>query len=187
MDPQIIDYYNEMPNVINVIDKMNEEFLNLQENFDIINKELQNYQTPKIQYNSKQEWNNKCNEVKNYFEKEITKIIIENQEYKFIYETHKCPVSIRLICEKALNKLTKNEKYENQSISKWSRTKSYQIEENINSFLQSMKIIPCPEICNENNLVKIICKNILWQYRPQGNILSNIPTFKCILCEKEKY
>ena len=30
MEPHIIDYYNEMPHMVNVIDKMNEEFAQAQ-------------------------------------------------------------------------------------------------------------------------------------------------------------
>ena len=39
MDPQIIDYYNEMPYGVNVIEKMNEELAQLQEKFSILQKE----------------------------------------------------------------------------------------------------------------------------------------------------
>ena len=34
MEPQLIDYYNEMPSGINVIDKMNEELDDLQKKYD---------------------------------------------------------------------------------------------------------------------------------------------------------
>ena len=36
MEPQIIDYYNEMPSGINVIDKMNEELDELQKKYDAL-------------------------------------------------------------------------------------------------------------------------------------------------------
>ena len=38
MEPQIIDYYNEMPFGVNVIEKMNEEFNVLQKEHDILKK-----------------------------------------------------------------------------------------------------------------------------------------------------
>jgi len=38
MEPRIIDYYNELPDVINVIDKMNEELSILQDKYDLLKK-----------------------------------------------------------------------------------------------------------------------------------------------------
>ena len=40
MEPQIIDYYNKYPHMINVIDRMNEEFSELQKDNDRLRKEL---------------------------------------------------------------------------------------------------------------------------------------------------
>ena len=34
MEPNLIDYYNEIPHGINVIDKMNEELSDLQKKYD---------------------------------------------------------------------------------------------------------------------------------------------------------
>ena len=34
MEPNIIDYYNELPNSVNVIDKLNEEYSQLLEKYD---------------------------------------------------------------------------------------------------------------------------------------------------------
>ena len=38
MEPSIIDYYNEIPNVVNVIDKMNDELAILQHKYDLLKK-----------------------------------------------------------------------------------------------------------------------------------------------------
>jgi len=43
MDPQIIDYYNEMPSEINVIDKMNEELTDLQKQKDELENKYKEY------------------------------------------------------------------------------------------------------------------------------------------------
>ena len=43
MDPQIIDYYNEMPHEVNVIDKMNEELDGVQKENDNLKKKLEEY------------------------------------------------------------------------------------------------------------------------------------------------
>lgn len=40
MEPQIIDYYNEIPNGINVIDKMNEELSELQKKYSDLEKKI---------------------------------------------------------------------------------------------------------------------------------------------------
>ena len=56
MEPQIIDYYNEYPYGINVIDKMNEEFNDLQTiNEDLI-KTLKFYENPQILFKSREEY-----------------------------------------------------------------------------------------------------------------------------------
>lgn len=38
MEPSIIDYYNDTPNIVNVIDKMNDEYLALQAKYDLLCK-----------------------------------------------------------------------------------------------------------------------------------------------------
>jgi len=38
MEPQIVDYYNEFPNIVNVIDKMNDELVCLQGEYDLLKK-----------------------------------------------------------------------------------------------------------------------------------------------------
>ena len=43
MEPQLIDYYNEMPSGINVIDKMNEELAVLQKKYNELEKKHNEY------------------------------------------------------------------------------------------------------------------------------------------------
>ena len=43
MEPQLIDYYNEMPSGINVIDKMNEELAVLQKKNDELEQKYTKY------------------------------------------------------------------------------------------------------------------------------------------------
>lgn len=38
MEPSIIDYYNDIPNIVNVIDKMNDEYSALQAKYDLLCK-----------------------------------------------------------------------------------------------------------------------------------------------------
>ena len=40
MDPQLTDYYNEMPHGVNVIEKMNEEYAELEEKVKQLEKEM---------------------------------------------------------------------------------------------------------------------------------------------------
>ena len=46
MEPQIIDYYNDYPSSINIIDKLNEEYENLRYIYEIKNKKLNRYKIP---------------------------------------------------------------------------------------------------------------------------------------------
>ena len=46
MEPQIIDYYNETPHVINVIDKLNEEYSELQSKYEYIKSITNRYIAP---------------------------------------------------------------------------------------------------------------------------------------------
>jgi len=43
MEPQIIDYYHEMPHGIHVIDKMNEELTDLQDKYQKLSEKYFNY------------------------------------------------------------------------------------------------------------------------------------------------
>ena len=45
MEPQMIDYYNEMPYGVNVIDKMNEELAELQSKYDELQSNHKKLQT----------------------------------------------------------------------------------------------------------------------------------------------
>ena len=46
MESQIIDYYNETPHGINVIDKLNEEYSELQSKYDNIKSTTDRYIAP---------------------------------------------------------------------------------------------------------------------------------------------
>ena len=43
MEPQMVDYYNEFPSGINVIDRMNEEFDEVQKENEMLKKQLELY------------------------------------------------------------------------------------------------------------------------------------------------
>jgi hypothetical protein len=49
MEPSIVDYYNDTPHGVNVIDKMNEELADVQ-------RKLEDYETPRVMYDNLLEW-----------------------------------------------------------------------------------------------------------------------------------
>jgi len=69
MDPQLIDYYNETPHGINVIDKMNEELAELQKKYLDLEKKVNKFKTPFIHAETKEEYKEYediiCNQFKN--------------------------------------------------------------------------------------------------------------------------
>jgi len=69
MEPQIIDYYNEMPMGINVIDKMNEELNELQIKYDGLNKLLNKYRIPCFKIDTVDEHNEWTNKLEHFTEK----------------------------------------------------------------------------------------------------------------------
>jgi hypothetical protein len=78
MEPQLIDYYNEMPSGINVIDKMNEELTELQKKYDKLDKVVNKYKIPCFKVDTVEEYN----EWTNKFEKfcETVHDIIKDEE-----------------------------------------------------------------------------------------------------------
>ena len=88
MEPQLIDYYNDMPNGINVINKMNEEFLELQKENDKLKEEnnklkdknesyekfMRKFQMPRIKVNTVDEYQQieiKMNEFSEFIENSL--------------------------------------------------------------------------------------------------------------------
>ena len=59
MEPQIIDYYNDIPSGVNVIDKMNEELEQVQKENDELKKKLDIYkqreEPPEVIYKDQEE------------------------------------------------------------------------------------------------------------------------------------
>lgn len=76
MEPQIIDYYNETPSGVNVIEKMNEEFSILQKENDELKNDLcmnPEYGRPTVEYESEETLENKKNELYKNLKDEIYK------------------------------------------------------------------------------------------------------------------
>ena len=76
MEPQIIDYYNEMPSGVNVIEKMNEELAQVQKENNILKDDLcmnPEYGRPTVEYKNEEELENKKNELYKILKNEIYK------------------------------------------------------------------------------------------------------------------
>ena len=177
MEINIIDYYNKTPIYFKTIEKLNDEFSDLQIENKKLELELYEYKTPKINYSNFIEWENlKKNsfiELKN----NLFVLIINNREYLSIYNHFKCSLNIKNIITKCLKKLLKEK--DNNLILKWIYKLSSKIIKNIDIFLQSMTLYPCTIISNEKYLSNIIFENIKLQ------IIENtkeIPLFKCNKC-----
>ena len=182
MEPQLIDYYNDLPYGIHVIDKMNEELEVLQDKYRKLQGEYDYYKKPSVLYDSQEEWKHTCQSVDQMLDSEITKCIIDYKGYQKVYSIWQVPDLIRTICEKALNQLTKNEDLKDLSINKWSLNTSHEMKNNLDAFIQGMKSVPCPTICNEHNLRTILYSNIRYQFGFQNHhfpcIIDNIPYFR---------
>ena len=91
MEPQIVDYYNEMPACINVIDKLNKEFSDLQDEYNKLKNELERIKPPKVLYSSYEEWDKKNDETFKLIKKDIHKWI--NNKY---YDEPRIPFPIKI-------------------------------------------------------------------------------------------
>ena len=85
MEPQVIDYYNDMPLGVNVIDKMNEELAELQDKYEEINKIVNKYRIPCFKVKNVEEYNRKTEQIGAFSEK-IKEIIMD--ESKGLIATH---------------------------------------------------------------------------------------------------
>ena len=83
MEPYIIDYYNEMPSGINVIDKMNEELAELQKENKELKKKLESYERPRVLYSSIEEWDNTLNDAYKIIKNGVDKWIVDD-EFEYI-------------------------------------------------------------------------------------------------------
>mgnify|MGYP001361765414 CR=1 FL=1 len=95
MEPQIIDYYNETPHGINVIDKLNEEYSELQSKYDTIKSYNNRYIAPihiAKTFNEYKKYEKILNEE---FPKKVRKILNEDEwGILAIYNIDPCPGNV---------------------------------------------------------------------------------------------
>ena len=190
MEPQIIDYYNEMPYSVNVIDKMNEEFSILQKendelkiendilkkDNDILKDDLcmnKEYGRPKVEYKNEEELNNIKEEayrqlkIDIYNFKEVDEWVIKNVLYKLV--PNESEAKIRSILGK---------KYEHPESTNWVHRKSCDILKYVNySFNSLINLNVEPDQIYEN-LYDIITNEIDSLMYIGGNIVQ----YRCIEC-----
>ena len=91
MEPQIIDYYNETPHGVNVIDKLNEEYSELQSKYDTIKSMTDRYIAP-IQISKTLDEYKKYEKNLNEFPEKV-RGILKDKEYGLlaVYRVPPCP------------------------------------------------------------------------------------------------
>ena len=112
MEPRVIDFYNELPSGVIVIDKMNEEFSELQSiNEDLINT-LKLYENPQILFRSREEYDEIHEKMFSAIKKTIDEYF-DDFEYTFMKDygiTPKQRVHISITIQDELMKIT-NDKH----------------------------------------------------------------------------
>ena len=78
MEPQIIDFYNDFPHSVNVIEKMNEELTKIQKENDILKKKLEEQQLPIVIYKDEEELERVKEEAYNEFNNGLCKVSLEH-------------------------------------------------------------------------------------------------------------
>ena len=181
MEPQIIDYYNEMPFGINVIDKMNEEFCILQKENDILKDDLymnQGYGRPTVEYKNEEELEKFKKELYKELKHEIYKSkgsiderTVKNVLYKLIpnYREVKITFNAGMVNE-----------HERLMGSNWVHWKGCDILKYVNYSLNSLRKLNIePEKIYEN-LYDIITSEI----DNLMNVGGNIVLYRCNSCGK---
>ena len=115
MEPQIVDFYKEMPSGVYVIDKMNKEFDELQNENDELQKKIHSIENkhPKIMFNSKEEFEEKHQNMYNRI-KETLLYYFDDFEYNFMEDNGVTPrqnIETGRCIEIELEKITGDKKF----------------------------------------------------------------------------
>jgi hypothetical protein len=79
MEPQIIDYYHEMPHGIHVIDKMNEELSALQKKYGDLEKKINKFKIPYIVVDTVEEYKTYDDIICNHLKHKITDFLRDEE------------------------------------------------------------------------------------------------------------
>uniref|UniRef100_A0A6C0C4B4 Uncharacterized protein n=1 Tax=viral metagenome TaxID=1070528 RepID=A0A6C0C4B4_9ZZZZ len=167
MEPQIIDFYNEFPHSINVIEKMNEELSEIQDDNNQLREKLNEYTDPIVIYEDEQEFirvkENACSD----FHDELHKIGLTP---RFIHPR------LMYIIGDLLDKLLKNNR-KNIITNKWIFAKSHEFQSLVEAMVEPM-IVRC--ILSYNLIFDIIINYINKMFEPEE--CYGIVKFRCVKC-----
>ena len=79
MEPQLIDYYHEMPHGIHVIDKMNEELSALQKKYGDLEKKINKFKIPYIVVDTVEEYKTYDDLICNHLKHKITDFLRDKE------------------------------------------------------------------------------------------------------------
>lgn len=115
MEPQIVDFYKEMPSGIYVIDKMNKELDEIQKENDELKRKIHSIENkyPKIMFNSKQEFEEKHQNMYNKI-KETLLYYFDDFEYNSMKDygiTRRQTTHTAICIENELERITDDRKF----------------------------------------------------------------------------
>ena len=79
MEPQLIDYYHEMPHGIHVIDKMNDELADLQKKYGDLEKKINKFKIPYIVVDTVEEYKTYDDLICNHLKHKITDFLRDKE------------------------------------------------------------------------------------------------------------
>jgi hypothetical protein len=184
MEPQIIDFYNEMPSCVNVIEKMNEEFSNIQKENEELKKKLKiklkinetlkelkdiRVISPELIYSNKEDFDNDKSQEYLKLKERINKMHVDLSDLDIMYPDLMVTISDTL-CNFIKDKLHKYRP--------WYYNISFELYYHIN-----YTVIPLNKLtgCNIQDLIYEIVRshidNILWNESGDG-----VVRFRCQKC-----
>lgn len=173
----IIDYYNEYPHMVNVIDKMNEELSDLQKEINNLKDDLYmypEYGRPKVVYNNEEGLNNTKKKVYDVLKQDIIRkegIVCERTIKNVLYKL--VPIGSEVKIRTNLGRT-----YEHDTLSNWVHWKSVNIIKYVNYSYNSLIKLNVELEKIYENIYYIITNEI-------DNCLSiggNIVQYKCRKC-----
>lgn len=167
MEPQIIDYYNEIPSGVNVIEKLNEELAQVQKENDELKKKLDIYkqkeEPPEVIYKNQEELDRVKEEAYSEFYSDLSNICFD-----FIHP------DLMIAIEILLHKLLKDK----ESKSNWSYDKAGDIQDYIEATIEPLE---SNGYLDYDLIYDIIKKYIDEMFKPD---VYEIVKFRCEKCNE---
>jgi len=173
MEPQIIDYYNETPSGVNVIEKMNEEFAQVQKENDELKKQLDVYKQkeernkyPIVIYKDQEELDRIKEEAYSEFYSDLINVS---------FNPHCIHPHLMYTIERLLHKLLKDKERK----SNWPYGKAGDIRGYIEAIIEPLKSNGYLDYDLIYDIIKKYIDNILWNESGHG-----IVRFRCDKCNE---